>query len=206
MRKPPTSRAELVAEGATLICEVSSADEFTDTPIAWTELSLWWTEDEQRPFTAVVEGRVGPHAPQHYVDRFRSTLHGTLNRALGSFETSNLLYDLVEAIPADADSVFPDANALRQRSARRKRGYQGEETVIGVVRWLYGDGPSSTELARMVAADFGVPFRTAFNGITAATGSSGWAKAFVAAMRYFDRGAWKARGDRRVLATRDDGL
>lgn len=186
----PTSRAALLASGATCIAEVSS--EF-DIPAGakdmWTVLSLWWIDDEDRPFIAVAEGKVGKNAPIGMVNRFRSASFGTMNRAFGWFDETNLRDDLLDAIPADASTIYPNANVIRSRRAaarREERGYEGEATIAGVALWLYGQGISSTAMARMLEEHFGIPFRTAFNGITGSP-STGWAKAFIASMRYFDR-------------------
>jgi len=186
-----------LACGATCVAEVTSRpddDDYWQATAAYTALSLWWIDDESRPWFAVVEGLIGPAATPDMVDRFRAVAYGTMARALNSFDPSNLRDDLVDAIPGDAADVYPDSNAIRAQRARGRRGYQGaDENMEQAVGWLYDEGGEDmlpTHLARSLEADFGVPFRTGYNAV-AGGALTGWPKAFIGALRYFDRGAWR---------------
>lgn len=189
----PTSRSELMSSGATLIAEVSS---FPDAPhdrevcATYTNLSLWWIDDEQRPFIAVVEGKLGPAAPGHMVERYRASTHGTLDKALAGFDPTNLRDDLVDAIPGDAADVFPDANSLRQKRAQEARGYRGPDDMLKAVEWLYDTvGEPLTVTAKRLEADFSVPWRTAYNALNGGN-LTGWAVGFIGVLRHFNRTAW----------------
>lgn len=191
----PTTRAMLQASGAACIAEVSSQPDDPReraTTVAYTKLSIWWIDDEQRPFIAVVEGKIGQAATHEMVDRFRAAATGTIERAIGWFDPSNLRDDLADAIPADAAETYPDANTLRTRNAQARRGYQGAADMREAAIWLFdGAEADTTTLARGLVEDFGIPFRTAFNALQGGA-LTGWAKAFIVALRYFDRGAWRA--------------
>lgn len=194
MARVPTSKAALLASGAACIASVSSRP---DDPAAWddtrayTQLSVWWEEDEARPFIAVVEGLLGPAAAPHMVERFKAVTKGTLDAALNWFEPSNLRDELAEAIPDYAEERFPDAMTIRAARAAEGRFYSGEPDMRSVALWLYDEEPDAqpTALARQIERDFGVPFRTAFNSLTGGN-LSGWAAAFIRAMRFFDRKAF----------------
>lgn len=198
---PPTSRAELLAIGATLIAEVASlpdAPEERLATITYTRLSVWWLDDDQRPFIAVVEGLLGPAAPPHMVKRFRSSAHGTLDKALASFDPSNLRDDLIETLPVDVAETYPDANALRQRRAQDGKGYKGDADMLKAVQWLYAaEDEPPTVIAKRLEADFGVPWRTAYNALNGGT-MTGWAMGFIGVLRHFNRTAWaiaREKGD-----------
>lgn len=190
----PTSKAALLETGAACIASVSSRptdpDEWDQTR-AYTQLSLWWIEDENRPFIAVVEGLTGPAAGEHMVDRFRAVAKGTLDAALGWFDPSNLRDELADAIPDYAEERFPDANVIRVARAREaRRFYEGPDNMRDVAIWLYGDEEGNTSaLASGLERDFGVPFRTGFNALQGGN-LPGWGKAFIRAMRFFDRKAF----------------
>lgn len=189
----PTTRSELLATGATMIAEVSSlpdAPEDRASIVTYTRLSVWWIDDDQRPFLAIVEGLVGPAAPGRMIDRFRSTAHGTLDKALASFDATNLRDDLADAIPADVETAFPDVNVLRQRRAQEARGYRGPDAMLPAIQWLYGDTPEPLSvLAKRLEADFGVPWRTAYNALNGGA-LTGWAMGFIGVLRHFNRTAW----------------
>ena len=187
-----TSRSELMAAGATCVAEVSSQHD-TEDAMAWTELSIWWIDTLERPFIGVVEGRVADHAPEDMVDRWRATSAGTLSAILKWFDPSNLRDDLAEAVPADAETIYPDANAQSMRRAQAARGYRGDDVLGDAVAWLYdGEGLAATQLAKAVERDFSIPWRTVYNGMQA-NGATGWGKGFIKVLRFFDRGAWRAR-------------
>jgi hypothetical protein len=193
MARVPTTKAALLASGAACIASVSSRpadpDEW-DRTSAYTQLSLWWEEDEARPFIAVVEGLLGPAAAPHMVERFKAVTKGTLDAALNWFEPSNLRDELADAIPSYAEERFPDAMTIRAARAAEGRFYSGEPNMRDVVVWLYDDEDANTSsLANSLEQDFGVPMRTAFNALQGGN-LSGWGKAFVAAMRFFDRKAF----------------
>jgi hypothetical protein len=193
--KLPKNRSELMQSGATVVAQVSSLVRDVDR---WTELSIWWRDDTERPFVGVVEGRVCDRIRDSAgeQDRFRAIAYGTAQKALDAFEPSRLRDELASRIPADLDDVFPDANTLRQRAAdtrRATRGYQGQPNIEGIMCWLYPDcdGVSTSALSKRFQQDFGVEERTVRNAL-AGKPTNGWAKAFVAAMRYFDVKAWRA--------------
>jgi hypothetical protein len=186
----PTSRSELMSSGATCIAHVSSREGHGIT--VWTELSLWWNDDdEDRPYLAVVEGCA---ERADLEQRFRACRYGSISRAMASFDPSNLRDRLSEALPPDLADVYPDANTLRSRRAAANaegRGFRGPADMASAVGWLYAgeDQPSVNAMARRVEADFGVPWRTVTNAINGGV-LSGWAAGFLAALRFFDRKAW----------------
>lgn len=194
----PTSRDALVESGAALVASASSRpddpQEWAET-VSYTRLSVWWIEDDARPFIAVVEGLLGPKAAPHMVDRFRAVAKGTLDAALNWFDPSNLRDELADAIPSYAEERFPDAMAIRAARARERRFYDGPEAMRDIAVWLYEDDDAdNTTLARNVEKDFGVPFRTGYNAIKGEN-LSGWGKAFMKAMRFFDRKAFHRARD-----------
>jgi hypothetical protein len=124
------------------------------------------------------------------VERRRASSHGTLEKALFSFDPTNLRDDLVDAIPADVDDVYPDANTLRQRRAQEARGYRGDADMLKAIEWLYGEtGKPLSVYAKQLEADFGVPWRTAYNALNGGT-LTGWAAGFIGVLRHFNRTAW----------------
>ena len=186
------SRSDLMDAGATCVAEASSQHD-THDPIAWTELSIWWLDTQDRPFIGVVEGRVAAHAPEDMTDRWRATSAGTLDAIVNWFDASNLREDLVEAIPADARDIYLDSNALSLQRTRAKRGYRGPDTLNDAVAWLYdNDELTPTQMAKAVERDFSIPWRTVYNGMQA-NGATGWGKGFIKALRFFDRGAWRQK-------------
>lgn len=193
MARVPTSKDALRESGAACVASVSSRPdsehEWANTT-AYTELSIWWIEDEARPFIAVVEGLTGPAAAPHMVDRFRAVAKGTLDAALSWFDPSNLRDDLADAIPSYAAERFPDGMAIRASRAREGRFYEGKPVMSDIAAWLYeGEEENPTALANALERDFGVPMRTAFNALQG-DNLSGWGKAFIRAMRFFDRKAF----------------
>lgn len=198
MSKPPTSRTALLAMGATLICDVTSkpADpELLALCVGWTDLSLYWVDSDSRPYIAVVEGKVSERGKrQEMVDKFTARTFGSIDRALNWFDPSNLADELSDSVPADADIAFPDANTIRMRRAAQNRGYQGEPTLEGALAWLYEDTDivSMNDLAKRTADDFNLSSRTVYNALAKGV-PQGWAYAFIAALRHFDRKAWSAR-------------
>jgi len=186
-----------MASGATMIAEVDSlpleAEARAET-VTYTRLGLWWIEDEHRPFYAVVEGLCGPAADEWMENRFRAVPYGTMDRALNSFDPTNLHAELLEAIESQGylSGCFPDANELRRKRAQARRGYQGPDDMRKAIEWLYDNvGAPLTVTAKRVEADFGVPWRTVYNALQGKP-TTGWAPGFIAAMRHFDRGAWNA--------------
>lgn len=186
------SRSDLKAAGATMIAEASSQHVYEFESDLWTELSLWWLDTLDKPFIAVVEGKVSEDAPGDMVNRFRSVQAGTLDRAIGWFDPTDLRDDLVENIPADARDIFVDANTLRARKAQERRGYPGPDDFGQAIAWLYeGKDLSASAMAKAFERDFGVPWRTVYNAMKGQ--GTGWMTGIVRALRYFDRGAWRAK-------------
>lgn len=186
----PTNRADLAASSV-LLAEVSSHEEGKR---AWTVLSLWWRADEERPFLAVVEGRVD--AESDMLNRFRVGSFGTLAAALESFDISQLRDELLTKIPHDVAEHYPDGNTIRMREAarrRQERGYQGPEELKAVLHWLFPDAVESTNnaLAQRVEAHFGVKARTVRAALDTNAPMSSWGIAFIKAMRHFDVRAWR---------------
>lgn len=183
----PATRSELMASGA---CKIAEASSEAPGKSVWTRLSLWWLEDEDRPYIAVVEGLA---SRADLEDRFRAHNFGSISRALAWFEASDLRDKLVAELPADLAKIFPDANDLRsQRAAKNaeSRGYRGPVDMRQAVDWLYENSDASvSSLAKKLESDFGVPWRTALNSIQGGT-LSGWATGFLASLRFFDRKAW----------------
>ena len=187
----PTTRDQLIDMGATKIAEVDSYPIDSDAMIIrFTRLGVWWNDQGDRPFIAVIEG-LSNHTGDD--DKFRAIRTGSLESALAQFDPSDLRNDLVDAIPADAAERYPDANALRQKRARGNRGYQGPEDLEEALSWLYeGQGMDNrTKIARAVEVDFGIPWRTVFRAMDGGQ-TTGWATGFLRALRFLDRGAWKA--------------
>ncbi|MET0374009.1 MAG: hypothetical protein ABW128_07095 [Rhizorhabdus sp.] len=175
-----------------LLAEVSSESEGKH---AWTVLSLWWRADEQRPFVAVVEGRVSSSAAARMLNRFRAAAFGSLASALNSFDASDLRDELLAKIPVDVAEHYPDGDTIRMREAakrRQARGYNGPAELLPMLRWLYEDALtlSDNAMANRVEADFGVKARTVRDALTTGKPLTGWGIAFLSAMRHFDRGAW----------------
>lgn len=182
----PSCREDLASH--VKLAEVTSED---NGKRAWTVLGLWWRSDEQRPFVAVVEGRV--HGESEMLNRFRATAHGTLLAALESFDQSQLRDELVAKIPTDVAEHYPEADVIRQREAakrRAERSYKGDDTLKGALNWLYGPGFTNNALGAMVEEDFGVKARTVRHALDNETTPGGWAAAFVRVLRHFDRQAW----------------
>ncbi len=182
----PSCRAEL--DALVKLAEVSS---YAEGKRAWTVLGVWWRSDTSQPFVAVVEGRIAGHQENH-LNRFRATGHGTLLAALREFDQSQLRDELVSKVPADVTEHYPDADVIRMQAAakrRAERSYQGPLTIKGVVSWLYGAEYSHNAYAMMVEEDFGIKARTVRAALDEDK-ASGWANAFIAAMRHFDRQAW----------------
>jgi len=182
----PSCRADL--DALVKLAEVSS---YTEGKRAWTVLGLWWRSDISQPFVAVVEGRAaGDEA--NMLNRFRAVGRGTLLAALREFDQSMLRDELVSKIPTDVAEHYPDADVLGMRAAakrRAERSYQGPLTIKGVVIWLYGADYSHNAYATMMEADFGIKARTVRAALDDDK-ASGWANAFIAAMKHFDRQAW----------------
>jgi len=186
----PTNRADMASH--VLLAEVSSDD---GDKQAWTVLSLWWRADEERPFVAVVEGRVSA-AETDMLNRFRASSFGTLAAALESFDVSQLRDELLAKIPTDVAEHYPDGNTIRMREAakrRLERGYQGPEELKPVLHWLFPDAVDSTNnaLAQRVEAHFGVKARTVRAALDTNAPMSSWGIAFIKAMRHFDVRAWR---------------
>jgi len=182
----PTCKADMASH--VKLAEVSSEEHGKR---AWTVLGLWWRADEQRPFVAVVEGRVAGDTDM--LNRFRATAHGTLLAALESFDHSVLRDELVAKIPTDVAEHYPEADVIRQRAAakrRAERSYKGDETLKSALNWLYGGGFTNNALGAMVEEDFGVKARTVRHALDTDATPGGWAAAFVRALRHFDRQAW----------------
>jgi len=191
MSKLPTSRSDLMASGATCIVHVSSEGERA----IWTELGLWWIEDTERPFIAVVERCIDPDGTTE-VPAFKAQAFGSHSRAIKWFEPSNLRDELVAEVPDDVAECYPDANELRARKAAAGKGYAGDGSIEDVLDWLYEgqlEGMTTNGIARRVEDDFGVPWRTVTNAINGKA-ATGWYHGFIHSMRFFDRKAFaKAR-------------
>ena len=168
----------------------------------WTELAVYSLPDASgRAFLSEITGRSS--LPGEATRRKRVYV-GTIERALEFFDDDSDLAESVRISARDwhdrnADRVKADVLAQREaeRASREARkppaaGYQGT-TLLQLVSWLYGDAQAGK--AARLAEDFGVPRRTVAHALDqeqAGEGLTGWAKAFVSAMRWFDRDGWQA--------------
>ncbi len=188
-------------EGMTCIASVSSR---TDTKRVWTDLAIWYRRGHDRPFITVIEGKVAGVAEERagMVPRFRAVAVGSLSRAIAVLDESALRDELVNAIPEDADVLYPDSNTVRMLEAeerRASRGYMGRVNLSDALAWLYPDlaTASDNQVATRFETDFGIGSRTT-RKIIADERAGGiaptWVEAFVEALRFFDRKAWETRG------------
>lgn len=189
--KIPTTRYDLIDMGVQKIAEVDSCPEdAADFMCRYTRLSLWWSDEGDRPYIAVVEGLSNIEGDD---DKFRAARFGSMSSAMAFFDPSDLRNDLFDQLPDDLADRFPDANALRQKRARANRGYKGPDDLTEALAWLYeGMGmDNNNKVARAVENDFLVPWRTVTRALDGGK-TTGWAMGFIRALRYLDRGAWKA--------------
>lgn len=195
----PTCPADL--DGMTCIASATSRADGKDT---WTDLSLWYRSGHDRPYITVIEGKAADEAKRDegLVDRFRAHASGALAKAIALFDPSDLRDELVNAIPEDADRLYPDSNTIRMREAderRADRGYQGKPTLTAALEWLYPgllEGASINHVAKRFETDFGIGERVSRKIIAnerADIAAPTWVNAFVAALRHFDRKAWRGR-------------
>lgn len=189
-----TTRAERIAFASTS----------RPTADRWTELAVYYLPDPcGRAFLAEI---VGKSSRAGEATRRRAVYVGTLDRALGFFDDG----DLADAVRLEAND-WADRNSFRvqndieqlradekaQRAGRRADSIGTTATTLtGALDWLYG--ASATGKPAKVQEDFGVPRRTVAHALDQegqGQAMSGWAKAFVAALRFFDREAfWAAKG------------
>lgn len=189
----PVNAAEVnIAEGET-VAFVSTKREGADR---WTELLVTYLPDASgRCFVADI---VGQSTRPGDVIRRKRIYVGSLARALRHFETDSDATDSIIAQAEDWEERNRErikADILKQRQLEKapaSQPYLGS-TLLGAVQWLYGSAQAG--MAQRLADDFGVPRRTVADALDKEQGGqalSGWAKAFVSAMRYFDRAAFHA--------------
>lgn len=191
----PTGPADL--DGMTCIASVSSR---TDSKVVWTDLSIWYRRGHDRPFVSVIEGKVAGIAEESagMIPRFRAIASGVLSRAIDVLDPTALRDELVNAIPQDADTLYPDGNTTRMLEAderRAQRGYMGRVNLTDALAWLYPDlaTGSDNQLAARFETDFGIGAGTTRKIVArerAGETAPSWVEAFVEALRYFDRKAW----------------
>ncbi len=169
---------------------------FTEGKTEWTELSIYYRDDDDRPFVSVVQLIGYDAAGNLSCESFKSYSGGTIDVAINAFDDSMLRQSLIRTLPKDM-SPFPDGNTRRMAAAAERRGYKGPERLRDAMRWLYDDMPDEY-LSKQLEADFGVP-RLETIAALFADKAAGWSLAFIRALAYFDRGKWrsdKKRGKR----------
>lgn len=171
---------------------LAHASGFTDGKTHWTDLSIYYREDDNMPFVSVVELIVTDEDGNLSEERFKSYASGTVDGAVKKFDDTLLTQQLQSQLPEDM-GPFPDGDTRRMLAAQARRGYQGPPDILEALGWLYEGQPfvGPTNLAKAVEADFDVPWRTVYNAMTG-TPPTGWAKAFVRALAFFDRGKWRS--------------
>ena len=197
--KPDAAAVDLT--GAECIAFTSTAERGKPR---WTELSIHYKPHPSGVrFHAEVTGRStmrGEHTKR------RAVYVGSLARALQHFDqdsdaTNALRIQALDWEDRNRERIAGDVEALRELERGQvpggfvdvtERGYKGS-TLLQAVSWLYGDAQAGK--AQRLAEDFGVPRRTVSHALdqeAAGHGLTGWAKAFVSALAFFDRAAWAA--------------
>lgn len=179
----PTRREHL--DGMTCLGHVSG---YADNKQYWTDLSVWYREDDRRPFISVVERVTAPGVEME--DIFRCWACGSIDVALDKFDDTLLLRRLKESLPEDMDA-FPDANTRMMLAAARKRGYRGNMDFLEAAIWLYPGILDVTTLAELLERDFTIPQNDSLFWMSGRSHPAGWSRAFITALRYFDRSSWR---------------
>ncbi len=97
----------------------------------WTELGIYYRPSRARPFVCVVIGAVAAGHPRGFVPRLTWQAFGTLDRACGWFEPSELRDRLLAEVPDDARVLYPDSSEIAQAEAAERRAIR--EAVNGAI-------------------------------------------------------------------------
>jgi hypothetical protein len=159
----------------------------------WTELTIAYAPAaDQRCFIAEVAGH---STMQGETTKRRSVRVSSVERALELFDqdsdaTQNVRVEALDWWDRNGERVKADVLRLRQIE-RGEFGYQGT-TLLQAIAWLYGDAQAGK--AQRLADDFGVPRRTVAHALDQEQSGqplTGWQKAFISSLRYFDRDAFQ---------------
>lgn len=201
--KRPSDPMRLDLAGGETVAMVSTRREGAPR---WSELEVWFLPDVSgRCFVA--ESRGCSSIPGEVTKRQRIYV-GTLDRALRMFDESDA-GENVRLMAEDWLERNPGRVAEALKALRRFRGapggaqgYDGAGGLSGALAWLYQPpGVELTEgrLSEAVAQDFGVPSRTVRHALGMERDGkplTGWAGAFVRALRWFDRDAFRKSKER----------
>lgn len=171
-----------------------------DRQTNWTELGVYYVPNaDGRCFLAQAIGRT---TIRGQTQRKREVYVGSLQRALDSFDASELAdsiqlqaEDWLERNPGRVEADVKQLREVERRPAAAPIGFTGEGGMIGALQWLYGADLSPGALSAHLDRDFGVPGRTVRHALKQEADGvalTGWAKAFVSALLFFDRGQFKA--------------
>ena len=187
MTRVPSRREHL--DEMTCLATVSG---HTPEKTYWTDLSIYYREDDERPFIAVKERVTVPGSALD--ERFNAWACGSVHVALNKFDETLLRERLEAALPEDLEENYPDANTRRMAAAASRRGYSGAMEIKPALEWLYDDiaDASPSGIAKAVERDFGVPWRTVYNALTDKP-ASGWASGFLRVLPYFDKARWRSQ-------------
>lgn len=202
MKAPIENVADIDTSAGELVAFVS-----TERPDAsrWTELSvIYLPEASGRCFVAEVTGRSRVDGE---AVRRRPIYVGSLERALKLFDEDSEATHALRLAAEDwmeRNADRPKQDVLRLRQAERgdapagTEGFSGQDGLDGALSWLYPDGPSAGRAQRL-ETDFGVPRRTVDNALSQEGKGeqlTGWARAFLSALRWFDRAAFhRSKGE-----------
>lgn len=188
---------EVDVSAAETIAFVSSRAD--DRQTNWTELAIYYLpHPDGRMFLGEV---VGKTTVRGQTQRRIAVYVGSIARATDLFDEGNLrdlmeiqIADWVERNPGRIEGDLKDIRERERRLAGAPVGFTGEGGLMGALQWLYGDftaGRLSEDLDR----DFGVPSRTVRHALDMEKRGqplTGWAKGFVSALLFFDRGQFQA--------------
>lgn len=192
--------------------EIASVSSETPDKDVWTVLGLYFRPGFDRPFVAVVIGAA--RAGSGKKARFQSFAAGTLDRACGWFEGSDLRDRLLEAIseddaeryrnripimPPGSDIAFAHGAPIASFStAPAKLRVVGLTTTSlrEALEWLFPTAKTDGALSIETERAFGMPARTVRRALAIETGAAGkqgaWVSMFLNAMKCFDRELWQA--------------
>lgn len=169
----------------------------------WTELAIVYApQADGRCFWSQISGL---STMQGEATRQRAVYVGTIERALELFDQDS---DATQALRVQAldwqdrnpERAKTDVLTLRAvegiapngplATANQPDGYQGS-TLLQAVHWLYGSAQAG--MAQRLADDFGVPRRTVAHALDqeqSGQALTGWTKAFISSLRFFNRAAF----------------
>jgi hypothetical protein len=172
-----------------LVAEVSSQREGVDY---WTVLRVYYDDSLNQPYIGEIVGATSDPKGKEYVRRSNGK---SIQSILKRFDPGQLSDELVVKCNAWKDQVAAqrrEANLAIQSSVLSDADqFQTKAGVGGAMAWLYPDPSlSGNNRVERFASDFGIPARTVRHTLQSEGSGqplTGWVKAFLRALRHFDR-------------------